>query len=807
MSDVIRSIRVSLRGLGRTPAFTFAAVAILGLGIGTAVAVFTVFRAVLYQRIPVPDPDRVVVLSTYRDPTVEFGLVKSDLKVVKQQSRTLRDVGGYAHWGTSQGPLVDGDRTLTLGRVVVSGGFFDVLGARPAAGRLLKPADDVVGAEPALVISYQNWQRWFGGDPRIVGHHLYEPYSQLTYTIVGVAPPGLDFPNGAGYWLPWPSPDTGSNGSGFSTIAIARLAPGATPSSAAGEFVSIIKRNPLPWRTAERGITGANVQTFTQAMTGDVRPALIALAAAVVLLLIIACVNVGGLLLLRASARARELAIRRALGATYGDVTRQLLIESGVLAVGGAALGLVCAVALIRLLIAVAPSRLPRLDVIGLSGAPVLATFGAMLAAVLLFGVVPSLLAARTDVASTLRLDARSGRDSAARRRFRHVLVAAQTTLALVMLAGGALLARSLLRLESMELGYQPDHLTQLATSWPSKKYDSVSKYYPLGEDILKRWRAIPGVVSITPTLIPPLVGENVFLGRVDKEGQSPAEYTSNGFYPELSGDKDYFRTFETPILRGRAFTDQDREGNPLVAIVSELAAKRLWPGEDPIGKRIHYLSPDSTAWRTIIGVAGDAHVRALRTAAPLIYVPWRQMDFWQFGFAMRTRGDLSGILPAMRQALAAVDPQLKLWYVHPTDELLAAPLSQPRMSALLMSVFGVAALLLAAIGLYGLMASIVRERTREIGIRMALGAAPERLRREVLAHALAVAGAGAAIGIVAALATSRILSAILFEVSPSDPAALAAACTVLLAVVLIAAYAPARRATLVDPAIALRAD
>jgi predicted permease len=801
MTDFVRSIRIALRGLRRTPAFTAAAIAILGLGIGTAVAVFTVFRAVLYQRIPVANPDGVVVISTYKDPTVEFGLVKSDMKVVKQQSRTLRDVAGYAHWGTSEGPLVDGDRTLTLGRVVVTGSFFDVLGARPAAGRLLKPDDDVPGAAPVLVISYQNWQRWFGGDPNIVGHHLYEPYSQLTFTIVGVAPAGLDFPNGAGYWLTWPSADS------YSVIALARLAPGATPSAAASEFASIIKRTPLPLRTVGNGITGAKVISFAQAMLGDVRPALIALSAAVILLLVIACVNVGGLLLLRAGTRARELAIRRALGATYADVMRQLLLESTLLAVGGGLLGLLSAIALIQLLIAAAPSRLPRLDVIRLTGAPVYVTVGITMLAVLLFGVVPSLLAARTDVASTLRLDSRSGRDSAARRRFRHVLVAAQTTLALVMLAGSALLARSLMRLESIDLGYAPEHLTQLATSWPSKKYDSVSKYYPLGEDILKRWRTIPGVVSLTPALIPPLVGENVFLGRVDKEGQSPTEYASNAFYPELSGDRDYFRTFGTPILRGRAFTDADREDAPRVAIVSEMAAQRLWPGENPIGKRIHFLSSDSSAWRTVIGVAGDAHIRALRTAAPLIYVPWRQMDFWQFEFAMRTRGDISTVLPAMRQALAAVDPQLKLWYVHPTDELLAAPLSQPRMSALLMSVFGVAALLLAAIGLYGLMASIVRERTREIGIRMALGAEPERLRRDVLAQALAVSGAGALVGIFAAFGTSRILSAILFEVSPTDPISLAAACAVLLVVVLIAAYGPARRATKIDPANALRAD
>ncbi|MGH7619723.1 MAG: ABC transporter permease, partial [Gemmatimonadaceae bacterium] len=231
---MIRSIRIALRGLARTPAFTAAVLTILGLGIGTAVAMFTVFRAVMYQRIPVPNPDRVVVISTYKDPAVEFGLVKSDLKVIKQQARLLREIGGYAHWGTSQGPLVDGDRMLTLGRVVVTGGFFDALGARAAVGRLLKPEDDVVGAAPALVISYQNWQHWFGGDPKIVGRHLYEPYSQLSYTIVGVAPPGLDFPTGAGYWLTWPSPDSVS---GQSVIAVARLAPGATLSAAGSELV------------------------------------------------------------------------------------------------------------------------------------------------------------------------------------------------------------------------------------------------------------------------------------------------------------------------------------------------------------------------------------------------------------------------------------------------------------------------------------------------------------------------------------------------------------------------------------------
>ncbi|HEX3866636.1 MAG TPA: FtsX-like permease family protein, partial [Gemmatimonadaceae bacterium] len=618
------------------------------------------------------------------------------------------------------------------------------------------------------------------------------------YTIVGVAPAGLDYPNGAGYWLPWPSAD------GVSVIAIGRLAPGATASAAAADVLAIVRRIPQPWRQ----LTGAKSVPFVRAMLGDVRPMLVALGAAVALLLVIACVNVGGLLLLRAGTRSRELAIRRALGATYGEVVKQLLLESTVLAAGGGLLGLVSAVAFVRALLALAPAQLPRVDVVRLAGAPVFAAIGVTAAAVLLFGTVPAFLAARTDVAATLRLDSRSGRDSASRRRFRHVLVASQTTLALVMLTGGALLARSLARLESIDLGYTSEHLTQLASSWPSQTYDSVAKLYPLGEDILRRWRSIPGVVAVTPVLIPPLLGDNVFIGRLDKEGQSESESASDPYFPEATGDKDYFRTFGTPILRGRDFTDADRENAEQVMIVSEMVAKRVWPGDDPIGKRAHYLNNlDSTAWRTVIGVAADAHVRTLRAPSPMIYIPWRQLDFWQFNFAIRTRGDISAVLPALRRELGGVDPRLKLWYVHPMDQLLAAPLAQPRMGALLMSIFAVVALTLAATGLYGLMASVVRERVRELGIRMALGASPSRLRRGVLGQALAVSGAGALVGVIAALGTSRLLSAILFQVSPTDPVAIAAACAVLLVVVLVAAYAPARWATKIDPATALRSD
>ena len=501
---------------------------------------------------------------------------------------------------------------------------------------------------------------------------------------------------------------------------------------------------------------GSKVISITQAILGDVRPILFVLTGAVVLLLVIACVNVGGLLLLRAGSRARELAIRRALGATYGDVVRQLLIESGLLAVAGGLLGVASARLLTTLLLAFAPTQLPRADVIRLAGTPILAGIGITAITVLLFGVVPALIAARSDVAATLRLDSRSGHDSSARRRFRHVLVAAQTMLALVMLAGGALLARSLARLQSMTLGYDSEHLTMLATSWPSKKYDSVSKMYPLGEEVIRKWRATPGVVAVTPMMIPPLVGDNVFLGPLEVEGKTDADRATNPIVPVWSAGKDYFRVFGTPLLRGRKFEDTDREDAELVAIVSESLARQLWPGQDPIGKRIKYWGADTAnAWRRIIGVAADTHLRTLRDATPMVYIPWRQAGFWQFNFAIRTTGDISTVLPALRREAREVDSQLMLWYVHPMDELLAAPLARPRMSAFLMSVFAGAALLLAAIGLYGLMASVVRERTREIGIRMALGAAPERLRREVLTQALVVSGSGAVIGLVITLVAS----------------------------------------------------
>jgi predicted permease len=801
---IAQDLRIALRGFQRTPSFTVTAVLILAIGIGMAVAMFTVYDAVLVEGLPVRDQDRVVEMYTYKDdPKTDYYLLREDLPKVAAASRTMREVAGVAHWGAAQAPMLDGDRPLVLARTTVTGNFFDVLGTRPVVGRFIRPADEVPGAPGVVVLSYGVWRQYFGGDSGVVGRRLLEPYGRTYYEIIGIAPAGLDYPAGVGIWMPAWQPS-----GRLSVLAIARLAPGAGVRAAQAEMFST-----MSGLYPDRDFKGVHAQLFGQSVVGGVRPALLVLAAAVGLLLLIACVNVGNLLLLRASGRARELSVRRALGASAGDIARQLSLESALLGIAGGVLGLAVAVMLVKVLLAFAPSQLPRLDAVGLSGAPVSMAIGVTLAAVFLFGVIPSLATSRGQLASPLRFDSRAGTETQTRRRARHALVASQVALALVMLAGAGLLGRSLERLQNIALGYNPDRLSLLTVSFPPSEYnDAAGKFSQvranaLGERVLQSWRAVPGVIAVTPALIPPFFGSSVFVGRLDLEGQTPDEMTANPMVPVEVGGTDYFSAFGIPIRSGRAFTDVDDERGPPVAIVSEALARRVWPNENPIGKRIHYWNADSTKWwRTIVGVAGDIRWRSLRESTPSVYLPWRQA-YWQGTFAVRTSGDLSTLLAALRRATREVSPVITLWQAKPMDQWLDGPLAQPRLSALLLGGFALVSLLLAAIGLYGVMASTVRGSTRELGVRAALGASPERLRRGVLAHALTLAGIGAAVGLVVALLAGRLLSALLFEVSPTDPLALFGAAGLLLAVAVIAAYVPARRATKINPVEALRAD
>jgi len=560
MTNLTHDLRIALRGFRRAPSFTVTAVLILAIGIGMAVAMFTVFDAVVLRPLPVTSPDRVVELFTYKgDPNTDYYILREDLRKVAATTRTMRDVAGIVHWGAPPAPLVDGDRPLVLNRTLVTGNFFNVLGTRPLLGRLVQPSDETAGAELVVVLSYGAWRRYFGGDAAIVGRRLIEPYARKTYRVIGVAPPGLEYPAAVDVWMPaWQPSDR------LSVIAVARLAPNATARMAQSEFLQLMKA--LSTSQEPRDYDGAHVETFTHAVVGDVRPILIVLVAAVGLLLLIACVNVGNLLLLRAASRARELSVRRALGATYGDVVRQLVVESGLLGVAGGLLGLGVAAGLIKLLIAFAPPQLPRVDVIGVAGAPVLIALGVTIVAVLVFGVLPALIASRGELASPLRYDSRAGTETRARRRMRQALVASQVSLALVILAGAALLGRSLERLQGLSLGYDPNHLSLISVAFPpGLSSDSAGKFdqnrlNELGDQLAPVYRAVPGVKAVTQMLVPPFMGTGIFVGRLDLEGQTPEEMKSNPAYPMEAGGADYFRVYGIPILRGRAFTEADNE-------------------------------------------------------------------------------------------------------------------------------------------------------------------------------------------------------------------------------------------------------
>ncbi|HEY4129483.1 MAG TPA: ABC transporter permease [Gemmatimonadaceae bacterium] len=808
-----QDVRLALRGFRRTPGFFITAVIILGLGIGMSVAMFTVFRTVLVQRLPVVDQDRLVVMWTYgSDPKVDVSGGTHAVALVRQDSRTMRDIAAVAHWPASDAPFIDNGRTISLARAMVTTNYFDVLGVRPALGRLLHTRDDDIHATPpdsissahTLVISYRAWRQKFGGDSSVIGRRLLDPLAHDVYTIVGVAPPGFAYPAGAEYWTPmwyeW--------NSGVGSFAVARLAPGATVAAARDEYFSIESR-----AQPEMHFRGAHVATFTETVLGNVTPVLTVLLAAVAVLLLIACLNVGNLLLLRTSGRAREIAVRRALGARDGDIVRQLLVEAVTLATAGGALGFVIAVAALRTLVRLAPSNLPRLDAIQLSGAPLAAALVVPAIAVLAFGLAPALLATRTNLAIPLRFDSRSGNETRRRRAVRQTLVAAQVGLAMVMLGGASLLARSLARLETQDTGYNADHLSVLTYTWNAYRYDSLSRMLAFTNRLVANVQRVPGVTAVTPLIVPPLIGDAIWQVRFDKDSQTPTEAESNPFVPAEIPGPDFFRTFGVPLLRGRGFTDRDDASSQLVVVVSESFARRYWPSDDPIGKRIRMwrATPAGTiggdAYRTVVGVARDTHLRTIRSSSPTVYIPFCQAGDWQGSIAIRSTVPLTGLITALRAAGHETDPETELFEPQTMDQLLNAPMSQPRLSALLMSSFGLIALVLAAIGLYGVMSAIVRDQTREIGIRVALGADASRVRWNVLRRAALLTGSGAMVGLAVVLVTSRLFASLLFDIAPTDPVALGGACLVLLSIGALAAYLPARRATRIDPVQALRAD
>ncbi len=797
-----RELRVAFRALGRSSAYTVTAIVIVALGIGVATAIFTVFQSILLRPLPERAPERVVLLNARDSAGVDVSITPDQLDALRSASRTLREVAGIAHQGAFTSSLLDGDRTLSFHAAWVTGNFFSVLGVRPALGRFFTAAEESrTGAAAPLVLSYDAWRRAFGGDSTVIGRALRNPYTLADSRIVGVAPPGVAYPAGTEYWQPQVY---------ASLNVMARLAPGVGPEAARTEFLSIMRqlsRSRSDMASLDAAVARADVQTLSGAVLGAVRPQLVILTAAVALLLLITCVNVGNLAALRVSARRTEIAVRRSLGAHTMDIVRPFLWESAVLAAAGGALGLLLAQWLVAAFVRLAPSDVPRLDVLRLAGTPLGWAALFTLITLLLAGVLPTLLATRGAVAAELRIDARAGGSNRARRRTRQTLVAMQVALALVMLAGAALLVKSLDRLLHVPLGYAPSHVAIVTITRPVAGNSFRQQMSTMYDRVAPRFRMLPTVEAVTPVDADPFYGPQVFTAHWAAEGQSQEEGAASPLIPWEVGGTEYFRTFGIPLIRGRGFEKTDVEGAPRVVVVARSVAERYWPGQNPVGKRLR-LAGDTSAspWLTVVGEAGDIRYRTVRDATPSIYVPWRQW-FFQGVVAVRTTVPLTAALPSLRSALHEVDPEAQIARAEPMDELIATQLALPRLSTFLLTALGGAALLLAAIGLYGVMAAAVREESHELGVRAALGATPSRLRADVLKRAGVIVLVGVAAGMGGVLVASRFLRALLYQVQPTDPFALLGATAVLALVALVAAYVPARRATRVDPMRVLRLE
>ena len=822
MLDTLRrDLSFTARTLRRTPTFSITVAAILALGIGMSSAMFTVYRAVLLERMPVIQQDRLVELSGVASgAATEVPILPDELRRFRGETRTLTGVAGFAHWRVFDDSFFDGERQLSLREAVVTDNFFNVLGAKPVLGRLFHAGDAVpwagsVGGGVQVVLSYGTWQRDFAGDSSVLGKHLSSPKMNWAITIVGVAPAGLDYPRGADFWL-------ASDYGGMDVVG--RLAPTATPGAARAEFQAFLEHERSLTHAVAISSLSAQVHTFTDMVSGGARPALVALTAAVALLLILACANVGNLLLLRAAGRVREMAIRRAIGASAADLVRQLLTESLLLALAGGVLGALLGRALLDGLVRLAPAGLPRVDMIAQAGTPVIIVVLVTGATVLLFGIVPALAAVRFDPSSPLRSDIRSGTEGRRLRNVRQTLVASQIALAVVVLAGAGLLLKSLDRLTTLDMGYSTEHLLMLNFSLPWQQHivdckpqdgartaaDTSAWQHCLDETnyagherVMTSLRAVSGVVAVSPVVVPPFLGPTVWMGRYAAREQSDAESESvalDGVGPE------FFRAMGVPIIQGRAFTDADRGDAPQVAIVTEGVAKRLWPNESAIGKQLRpgdTHSPDSLV--TVVGVVRDFHYKLHREATPTILRPYRQLAAQGY-LVVRTRGAALAS-DALRRAVEDAGGGATFVRAQSMDDLIAPQLAAPRFDALLLSIFSLAAIVLAAVGLYGIMASTVAQRERELGIRMALGATPGGVRNMVMGQALVVAGVGTLVGLGAALVGARMLTSLLFDVTATDPATLGGVAVLLLVVAAGAAYMPARHATSIDPARALRAE
>ena len=802
---LISDLQYGLRQLGRSPAFTALAVLTLALGIGATTAIYSVVHPVLFAALPYPGGERIVTLSERNKEGGEAGTGYATFVDVKQSARSFEAIAVTSSW---QPTLQGSGAPERLNGQRVSGDFLSVLGVAPALGRDFSAAENIRGQHRVTLLSHDLWRRRFGADPGVIGRQV--TFDGIAYTVVGVMPKGFEnllspttqlwAPLGYEVSLPWACRTCHHLGE------LARLKRGVTPEAARREL-DVISARLVAEHPTEYAAPGMLVIPLQERLTREVRPALLAVLSAVTLVLLIACANVSALLLGRALQRQGEFAIRGALGAGRARVVRQLLTESVLLSLLGGFAGLGLAWAGVRGLAALGPASLPRLQAIGIDGSVLGFTALLSLGAGLAFGLVPAFATARPDLFSALRPGGRQTRHRS-HRRARGVLVAGEIAMALMLLIGAGLLLRSLEKLLAVDPGFEPKHLLTLEVQTTGTRYNEDAPVWAFFERALAAVRAVPGVEVAGWTSQLPL-GGNFDQWGVQIEGKlltNPEQAPSADRY---AVSPEYLQAMRIPLLRGRAITGQDGADAPPVALINATFARLGWSGAEPLGQRVQVGGPDKP-WRTVVGIVGDVrHTGLDEQQAPQIYLPEAQ---WQFAdaamvLAARTRGDPEAMAGAVQAAIHSVDPTLPILNVAAMEAVLSATAQQRRFAFVLFQAFALVALLLAAAGIYGVLSGSVTERTREIGIRAALGASRRGLLGLVLRQGLRLIVPGLAVGAAGALALTRLLQKLLFGVGPQDPLTFAAVAAVLSLVGVFACWAPAWRATRVSPLQALREE
>lgn len=810
MNSIVQDFRHALRGLTRARAVGAAAVLTLAVGTAGTTAMFALVHGVLLRPLPVPDQDRVIVAWSELRSTgaTHWPFGRPHLDLIASESRLLERVAGVGYTGAGPMVVVEDGASSYVGAASVTGDFFDVLAVPPALGRTLTRADDVAGAEPVLVITHRLWQQRYGGSRDVIGRRV--SILERPFTIVGVMPADVEYPRGVDAWMSVAAQTAILTNPNFHVDVdlIARLREGITVDQAFTELQAIVEQisadvpanAPLP-----PGLTPI-VRTYENIVVGDVRSTVWALFGAVALVLLIASANAANLLLLRSEARRAELAVRAALGAGRARLARPLLAESLLLSLVAGAAGLALAAWALPILLALAPVDIPRVDSVRIDAGVVLfATAMAFLTAAAA-GLAPALSSSRTDVITQLRSGDR-GAVGRVPRRARRGLVAAQVALAVAVVAAAGLLTRSVLHLQAVDVGLAAERLVLVELVLPQARYADRTRHLQFLNQVIERLEVEPAVARATPINNPPY-GVGWDMPRFTAEGQSDAEAAGNPALNLESIHPGYFETFGVRIVRGRALTDADRQGAPEVAIVSEDVAARTWPGQDPIGRRLKIGGLDSPQpWRTVVGVAASTRYRALAEPRPTLYLPAEQFIVSAQLLMLRPSAPPNVAAQLVRDRVRDVDPAVHVMRAAAFADLLDEPLALPRFSAFLMGLFGMGALLLAAIGLYAVMAASVRQRHAEIGLRVALGATAPDVRRLILRKGLSVAAIGATVGLAGAMMAARMLRSLLFEVQPLDPQAMVAAALLVVGVSAMACYLPARRAARMDPMTTLRAE